>query len=139
MAAGLPSLMPRAIREMAVRGFTGKRRVTRSIPDRRTLLVTACYSVLISQAGCNGRVTSPPFFFFLHGFKGYPYMIFIGTLISPLAAAPLSLSLSLSAWSGATSPSLGNTHDIQDKGVTDQTLSCLYPGAYVFKTMIFEN
>lgn len=43
---------------------TGKRRVTRSISDRRTLLVTACYSVLISQAGCNGRVTSPPFFFF---------------------------------------------------------------------------
>ena len=25
---------------------------------------TACYSVLKSQAGCNGRVTSPPFFFF---------------------------------------------------------------------------
>ena len=24
---------------------------------------TACYSVLTSQAGCNGRVTSPPFFF----------------------------------------------------------------------------
>ena len=28
-----------SIREMAVRGSTGKRRVTRSIPDRRTLLV----------------------------------------------------------------------------------------------------
>ena len=25
---------------------------------------TACYSVPINQAGCNGRVTSPPFFFF---------------------------------------------------------------------------
>ena len=58
------SLYPRAIREMAVRGFTGKRLITRSIPDWRRYWYSACYSVLVSQAGCNGRVTSPPFFFF---------------------------------------------------------------------------
>ena len=42
--------------------LSGKRWVTQSIPDWRTLLVTAPNSVLISQAGCNGRVISPPFF-----------------------------------------------------------------------------
>ena len=56
----LGSMLARTIREMVVRGSTGKRRVTRSIPERRALLVTACYSVLMSQAGCNGRATSPP-------------------------------------------------------------------------------
>ena len=45
-------------------GFTGKRLVTRSIPDWRSYWYSACYSVLVSQAGCNGRVTSPRFFFF---------------------------------------------------------------------------
>ena len=62
--AQFPGLFPRAIQEMAVRGSTGKRLVTRSIPDWRSYWYSACYSVLVSQAGCNGRVTSPPFFFF---------------------------------------------------------------------------
>ena len=52
---------PRSIlREMAVRGSTGKRLVTRSIPDWRSYWYSACYSVRVSQAGCNGQVTSPP-------------------------------------------------------------------------------
>ena len=33
---------------------------TRSIPDWRSYCHSACYSVLVSQAGCNGRVTSRP-------------------------------------------------------------------------------
>ena len=46
------------------RGSTGKRLVTRSIPDWCSYWYSACYSVLESQAGCNGRVilSSPPFF-----------------------------------------------------------------------------
>ena len=44
--------------------LTGKRLVTRSIPDWRSYWYSACYSVPVSQAGCNGRVASFPFFFF---------------------------------------------------------------------------
>ena len=58
--AGLvTSALPQAIREMAVRGSTGIRLVTRSIPDWRSYWHSACHSVPVSQAGCNGRVTSP--------------------------------------------------------------------------------
>ena len=59
--------MPQAIREMAVRGSTGRRLVTRSIPDWRSYWSSACYSVLVNQAGCNGRVTSPPLLLLLPG------------------------------------------------------------------------
>ena len=47
---------------------SGKRLVTRSIPDWRSYWNSARYSVLVSQAGCNGRGTSPPFFFFFFFF-----------------------------------------------------------------------
>ena len=61
---GIPCCHSWAIREMAVRGSTGKRWITRSIPDRTPHWWTACYSDLTSQAGCYGRVPSTPFFAF---------------------------------------------------------------------------
>ena len=48
----------RAVRDM-------KQLVTTSIPNWRSYWCSACCSVLVSQAGCNGRVTSSLFFLLL--------------------------------------------------------------------------
>ena len=113
----------------------GKRLVTRSIPAWRSYWYSACCTVLVSQAGCNGRVTSPPFFllsffFSLQGmYSGFDLIFIAWSSRTQCKTTSLVRRPRMVVWNGFSLPgkSLSDCSDLSERIVNRPWPCCVKP------------